>query len=103
MFAVIFKAQVGVQNNQYAEMASIMRDLAFNKYNCQDFVAVTEAGQEVAISYWNSEDDILHWHTDSQHAIAQKLGQEKWYDSYTVEVVEIKRRYSYDTMSVVND
>ncbi|MFC4701728.1 hypothetical protein ACFO4O_16350 [Glaciecola siphonariae] len=35
MFAVIFKAQVGNQDSQYSETVAIMRDLAFNKYNCQ--------------------------------------------------------------------
>ena len=95
MFAVIFKAKVGVQDGQYSEMVGMMREIAFGKYDCQDFVAVTEGEQEIAISYWNNEEDIRKWHADSQHSIAQKLGQEKWYQSYIVEVVEIKRRYSF--------
>ena len=94
MFAVIFKAKVGIQDSQYSETVGVMRDLAFSKYNCQDFVAVTEGEQEIAISYWLSETDIKNWHQDAQHAVAQQLGREKWYSSYTVEVVEIKRRYS---------
>jgi heme-degrading monooxygenase HmoA len=95
MFAVIFKAKVGVQDNHYSAMVKVMRDLAFEKYHCLDFVAVSEGEQEIAISYWQSEQDIQNWHNDSQHAIAQELGREKWYESYTVEVVEVKRQYSY--------
>jgi heme-degrading monooxygenase HmoA len=96
MFAVIFKAKVGNQDNQYADMVSVMRDIAFEKYNCKDFVAVTEGEQEIAISYWESENDIKRWHDDTKHAVAQKLGKEKWYTSYVVEVVEIKRSYSFE-------
>lgn len=96
MFAVIFKAKVGTQNAQYSETVAAMRDLAFNKYNCQDFIAVTEGEQEIAISYWLSQTDIQNWHKDAQHVIAQRLGREKWYSAYTVEVVEIKRSYSFD-------
>lgn len=96
MFAVIFKAKTGDQDSQYSETVATMRELAFGKYNCQDFIAVTEGEQEIAISYWLSESDIQNWHKDSQHAIAQKLGREKWYSAYTVEVVEIKRSYSFE-------
>ncbi|NVK56533.1 MAG: antibiotic biosynthesis monooxygenase [Alteromonadaceae bacterium] len=96
MFAVIFKAITGNQDPQYSQTVGVMRELAFSKYNCQDFIAVTEGEQEIAISYWLSETDIQNWHKDSQHAVAQKLGQGKWYKSYSVEVVEIKRSYRFE-------
>ena len=96
MFAVIFKAKTGQQDSRYADMVNVMRDLAFERYNCVDFVAVTEGEQEIAISYWHFEDDIQRWHQDSQHSVAQQLGRDKWYQSYTVEIVEIKRKYSFN-------
>ncbi|MGX9418973.1 antibiotic biosynthesis monooxygenase family protein [Vibrio sp. RC27] len=95
MFAVIFKAKVGVQDEQYSETVTIMRDLAFNKYGCLDFIAVSEGEQEIAISYWDSEDDIRRWHMDAEHSVAQQLGRDQWYKSYIVEVVEIHRRYTF--------
>ncbi|HAS62400.1 MAG TPA: antibiotic biosynthesis monooxygenase [Vibrio sp.] len=95
MFAVIFRAKAGVQDDTYIEMVAVMRQLAFDKYHCQDFIAVTEGEQEITISYWNNEEDIRNWHKDSKHVVAQKIGQEKWYQSYTVQVVEIKRQYSF--------
>ncbi len=94
MYAVIFKAKTGDQDPQYSEMVQLMRELAFEQYNCKDFIAVTEGNQEIAISYWNSEEDIRNWHSDTEHSIAQKLGREKWYESYVVEIVKIERRYS---------
>lgn len=95
MFAVIFRAKTGEQDAEYGNMVGTMRELAFDKYHCQDFIAVTEGEQEIAISYWNNEEDIRNWHNDSKHAIAQQLGREKWYQSYLVQVVEIKRQYSF--------
>jgi len=95
MYAVIFKAIANQQDADYSKMVKVMRELAFAKYNCQDFLAVQEGDQEVAISYWLNEDDIKRWHQDSQHAVAQQLGRDKWYKSYVVEVVEVKRRYSF--------
>ncbi|WP_200896230.1 hypothetical protein [Photobacterium halotolerans] len=45
MFAVIFRAKTVQQDGQYAEMVKVMRDLAFDKYGCLDFIALTAAGR----------------------------------------------------------
>ena len=95
MFAVIFRAKAGEQDASYSEMVGRMRDLAFSKYGCIDFIAVTEGEQEVAISYWPDEQAIQAWKNDPEHALAQQAGREKWYQSYTVQVVEVKREYSF--------
>ncbi len=95
MFAVIFRATVGKQDQDYLAMVETMRSLAFDKYHCLDFIALTEGDQEVAISYWNSEADIQAWHRDPQHQQAQLLGRGKWYRAYRVQVVEVKRDYSF--------
>jgi len=94
LFAVIFRAKVALLDDQYSIMASEMRDLAIEKYGCLEFVATTEGEDEIAISYWPDEDSISRWKSDTKHIKAQKLGQSKWYKSYTVEVVELKRKYS---------
>lgn len=95
MFAVIFKAKTGQQDQNYIDTVNKMRELAFSKYGCLDFIAVTEGDTEIAISYWESEQDVLAWKNDPEHHLAQALGQEKWYQSYSVEVVEIKRKYRF--------
>jgi len=93
MYAVIFKAKEKHLDSQYQDMAKKMRSLAFSKYNCKDFVAVSENGLELAVSYWESLDDIKHWKADSEHLVAQELGQNEWYSSYKIEIVNIIREY----------
>ncbi|MCL2918013.1 antibiotic biosynthesis monooxygenase family protein [Shewanella litorisediminis] len=93
MYAVIFKATVSKRDNQYSAMAAELRQLAFEKYGCRDFIAVTEGAQEIAISYWDSEADILAWKQDALHRVAQQTGAKRWYQSYQVEVLELKRSY----------
>ncbi|WP_415900747.1 antibiotic biosynthesis monooxygenase family protein [Neptuniibacter sp. QD48_11] len=95
MYAVIFRANTGKQDEQYLETVARMRQLAFEKYGCLDFVAVTEGEQEIAISYWESEADILAWKKDPEHHLAQQQGQKDWYRAYTVQVVKIEREYSF--------
>jgi len=96
MFAVIFRAKPGIQDDEYGKTVTKMRELAFEKYGCLDFVAVTEGDQEIAISYWKSEEAIQNWKRDPKHALAQGIGRSKWYESYSVQVVEIKREYTFN-------
>lgn len=94
MYAVIFKAQINKLDSNYSKTAQKMRQLAIEKYGCTDFTAVTEGSREIAISYWNNQDQILKWKQDAEHLVAQELGRTVWYKSYKVEVVKIIREYS---------
>lgn len=97
MYAVIFRAEINKLDSRYSEMASQMRDLAIDKYGCIEFICVTEGVQEVAISYWQDQEQIKKWKQDSKHLVAQKLGSTIWYNSYKVQVVEIIREYGINT------
>ena len=94
MYAVIFKAKTKKLDDDYFKMAKRMRELAIAEYGCIDFTAVTEVSDEIAISYWESMEQIKKWKQNSEHLVAQKLGQEKWYEDYTVEIVKVIRKYS---------
>ncbi len=93
MFAVIFKAKIKNLDAEYLATAERMRELAFEKYGCLDFVALSEGKQEVAISYWPDLDSIKRWKSDPEHLSAQALGQANWYDDYSVQITEVLREY----------
>ena len=94
MYAVIFRAEINELDSTYSVMATRMRDLAKSKYGCREFVAVTEGKTEIAISYWDNEDQIIAWKHDPEHKKAQEAGRTKWYKSYKVQVVKVEREYS---------
>lgn len=91
MYAVIFKATVAELDDEYLRTAQRLKQLAFDKYGCQNFVSVTEGEEEIAISYWESEQQIRDWKNDPEHRRAQTMGRDKWYRSFSVEVCEILR------------
>ena len=95
MYAVIFRACAGAQDDEYNETVKKMREIAFSTYGCLEFVAVTEGDQEIAISYWQDEESIQRWREDVAHKLAQERGKTKWYESYNVDVAKIERRYHY--------
>jgi len=97
MYAVIFKAEFKLQDQEYSETTKWMRDLAINKYGCVKFVSVCEGEKEISISYWESEDQIRRWKRDAEHIKAQEKGKMLWYKSYSIEVCEVVRSYSHNT------
>ncbi len=95
MFVVIFRARARVLDAEYSAMAAQMRELALGSFGCLDFIAVTEGDQEIALSYWPDEASIRAWKQHADHLMAQKLGRERWYASYAVEVAEVRRSYRH--------
>jgi heme-degrading monooxygenase HmoA len=94
MYAVIFKATINRLDEVYSKTTSRMRELALNEYGCSEFVSATEGDQEISISYWNDQKDIIEWKRNSEHLAAQELGKSAWYKSYQVQIVEIIREYT---------
>jgi len=95
MYAVIFRAEILELDAEYAAMAKRMRDLAIDQYGCMEFVACTAGNTEIAVSYWESEEQIQRWKQNAEHLVAQEKGRSKWYGSYTVQVAEVVRAYSF--------
>ncbi len=94
MYAVIFTAKIKHPDDKYAHTAKRMRQLATERYGCTEFNSVTEGDREISISYWPTLEHIQRWKNDTEHLIAQKLGQERWYSNYRVDVVELTRTYT---------
>ena len=93
MYAVIFRAKTKRLDDEYFKTAKRMRELAMSEYGCVEFTSVTEGSEEIAISYWENLEQIKRWKQNSKHLAAQKLGKERWYESYSVEIVEIISKY----------
>ena len=102
MYAVIFRAKIAGLDEEYDRVAERMRKLALGEYGCLEFIAVTQDSEEIAISYWENEDQIRKWKRNAEHTLAQELGWSKWYESYTVQVVEVIREYGSNPSAISN-
>ncbi|WP_180008404.1 antibiotic biosynthesis monooxygenase [Acinetobacter sp. YH16057] len=92
-YVVIFKARIRTLDELYFSTVQQLRDKALTHFNCQHFEALTEGEHEIALSYWNTLEDIRAWQQDAQHLVAQQLGKNQWYASFSVEICEVLRRY----------
>jgi len=99
MFAVIFRAKIARADAEYTRTASRLRELALGEYGCLEFTSVTEGGKEIAISYWENEDQIRQWKNNAEHVLAQELGRSRWYEAYRVEIVEVRRQYGSESIN----
>ena len=93
MYAVIFKAKLAQSDDGYFQTAKRMRELALGKYGCLEFVSVMEGDEEIAVSYWENETQIMNWKKNPEHIRAQHKGRTRWYESYSVEVCKVERSY----------
>jgi heme-degrading monooxygenase HmoA len=92
-YMVVFKAKVHDLDEEYYTTATQLRDKAISQFNCQKFESFCQNQNEIALSYWNSLDDIHAWHIDIEHQNAQQQGKEKWYSHFEIEICEIQRQY----------
>ena len=93
-YAVIFTSIRTEGDDGYGAMAERMEELASQQTG---FLGVESARNEVGItvSYWQSLDDIKNWKLQSEHLIAQQLGKEKWYKSYSTRICQVEREYHF--------
>lgn len=84
-------------DNGYAEMTDEMVELAKAQPGFLGIESVREAqGLGITVSYWDSEESILNWRENAQHMVAQRLGREKWYESFATRVTKVERAYTFE-------
>ena len=73
-------------------MAAKMERLA----QTQDgFLGIDSAREDlgITISYWADLESIQRWKADARHQVAQRLGKERWYESYTTRIAKVEKEY----------
>ena len=95
-YAVIFISIKAEKLDGYDEMAESMVNIAQKQAGFIDFRSyANESGENVSISYWQSLEDIKNWKENLEHKMAQKLGREKWYKYFKLQVCKIEREYEF--------
>ena len=90
--AVIFTSVGSTDSDGYAATAERMFELAKQQ---PGYLGAESARETIGItvSYWATEDDARAWKRVVEHAEAQRLGRERWYEQYTVRVATVTREY----------
>lgn len=96
-FAVIFSSTRTAEDPAgYAAMAERMERLASSM---PGFLGIESArgpdGFGITVSYWASEEAIREWRRHAEHLEAQRLGRERWYESFELRVCRVERGYGF--------
>lgn len=94
-YAVIFTSILSKEAKDYDQMAESMETLANQQ---PGFIGIESVREQIGItiSYWKALEDIKNWKSNVDHQLAQKLGIEKWYESYKVRICKVEREYEFE-------
>ncbi len=91
-YAVIFTSQRTAGDQGYAAMAERMVALARQQPGFLGVESVRDAeGFGITVSYWRDEASIAAWKAHAEHAVAQRLGRERWYGAFGLRVCRVER------------
>ena len=93
-YAVIFTSIRTDIDEGYGLTADAMVGLAEKQ---PGFLGVESARNDVGItvSYWADLESIKQWKSNSEHLLAQKLGREKWYQTFKTRIAKVERDYEF--------
>ena len=91
-YAVVFTSVLREENEEYAQMADRMAELAATQPGYLGMeTAHTEVG--ITVSYWESIEAIANWRANAEHLEAQARGQSEWYKEFRIRVCKVEREY----------
>lgn len=93
-YAVIFTSVRTNEDDGYGKMADAMIEAAARQ---PGFLGVESAREElgITVSYWDSLESIAAWKQESAHLMAQKLGRDRWYETYKTRICRVERDYEF--------
>jgi len=96
-YAVVFCTQrTELDGEGYQATAERMEELARRQAGFLGIESVRGAdGRGITVSYWDSLDAIECWHAEAEHLVAQRLGRERWYAWFQLQVCRVERAYQF--------
>lgn len=98
MIVVLFRSRLTDHaGDDYSGMAAEMLQTAKTMPGFVDFKSFkADDGERISIVWWQDAETMSAWRTHARHLAAQKLGREKWYEYYKIEVAEVLRANAFE-------
>lgn len=98
MVVVLFRSKLmpDARADGYSEMASEMDALARSMPGFVDVKSFTaDDGERLTVVWWQDEETLAAWRQAERHRVAQRLGRERWYEYYKIDVAHIVRANTF--------
>ena len=99
MLVILFRSKLtaSAAADGYPEMAEEMETLARQMPGFVDVKAFkADDGERLTIVWWKDEETLQGWREQVRHRMAQRLGREKWYQYYKIEVAQVVRQNAFE-------
>ena len=99
--AVVFTSRrrqdASAADDGYVETATRMEELARQQPGFRDILTVRGTdGVGISVATFDSEQHAVAWKQHPEHLEAQRLGRERFYEWYRLEVTQVTRTYGWD-------
>jgi heme-degrading monooxygenase HmoA len=93
MVIVLFRSRLAPEaGDDYGAMADAMLARARTMPGFVDFRHYAAAdGERLSVIWWESAETLRAWAEDRAHRDAQRLGRERWYTGFHIDVAELVR------------
>jgi heme-degrading monooxygenase HmoA len=100
MIVVLFRSKLVDPPVGYDEMAAEMAALAPTMPGFVDVKSFkADDGERLTVVWWENEETLRGWREQAQHRVAQRMGRERWYEYYKLEVAEVIRTSQFERRS----
>jgi heme-degrading monooxygenase HmoA len=91
MVVVLFRSRLTeAAGDDYADMAAEMVAAARTMPGFIDVKGFTAPdGERMTIVHWQDLETMKAWRDHARHREAKRLGRERWYANYTIEIAEV--------------
>jgi heme-degrading monooxygenase HmoA len=98
MLVILFRSKLTAQaGNDYQSMGEQMLAHARTQPGFVDYKRYeTEDGERLTVVWWKDEVSLEAWRNDAMHRTAKKLGRDKWYEDYHIEIAKVFHEASFD-------
>jgi heme-degrading monooxygenase HmoA len=93
MLLILFRSRLRADAGaDYQDMATEMLASASAMPGFVEYKHYTaDDGERLTIVKWQDEATLTAWREHARHRVAQRLGRERWYAEYQIEVAEVVR------------
>jgi heme-degrading monooxygenase HmoA len=97
MVIALFRSRLTeLAGNDYHQAAAEMAERAKGYPGYVAMKSFTaDDGERLTVVWWENEDLMQAWRSDARHLQVQKLGRERWYHYYHLEVANVIRENQF--------
>lgn len=98
MYLILFRSRLTSEAGpDYQDAATEMLAYAKQHPGYVDFRQYTaDDGERLTVVRWKDAETLQSWREDPRHVAAKKRGRELWYETYDIDIAELKESKHFD-------